>query len=236
MKRKTDKPAKKSTAAPETCLILRTCAADMTSRGGFKWPESGPVNAPDWNPAHVCGGGLHGLLWGEGDAGCLNMSESAKWIVFRAAVSDIAHGSGALTDKCKARAGTVEYCGSREGATSYLYANGATGKAVVFGTATAGYGGTATAGTRGTATAGTRGTATAGTRGTATAGDYGTATAGTRGTATAGTRGVIAILRWNGKRYKLRIAQIKDEDGDGELEPNVKYRLNDAGDFVRADS
>jgi hypothetical protein len=45
---------------------------------------------------------------------------------------------------------------------------------------------------------------------------------------------VIAILHWDGKRYKARTAQVKDEDGDGELEPNTPYRLSDQGNFTRA--
>ena len=94
--------------------------------------------------------------------------------------------------------------------------------------------GTATAGYYGTATAGDYGTATAGNSGTATAGDRGTATAGYRGTATAGTGGLIVIMHWNGTRYKNRIARIIDEGGEGELKPNVKYQLNDNGNFVEA--
>ena len=183
----------------ETALILRTCNADMTSYGGFRWPTSGQVEAPDWNPAHVCGGGLHGLLWGEGSVQYLNLSDDAKWIVFRALLSDVAHGTGELMDKCKARRGIVELCGSRDEAIAFLIANGASGKMVVFGTATAGY------------------------RGTATAGD--------RGTVTAGMGGVISILRWNGKRFKVRAAQVKEEDGDGELEPNIPYRLDNDGNW-----
>ena len=66
---------------------------------------------------------------------------------------------------------------------------------------------------------------------TATAGYRGTATAGYRGTATADVGSVISILRWNDKRYKVTIAQVKDEYGDGQLEPNTPYRLNDAGEF-----
>lgn len=53
-------------AKPETVLVLRTCAADLTSYGGFQWPESGPVESPDWNPIAECGNGLHGWL-GAGD-------------------------------------------------------------------------------------------------------------------------------------------------------------------------
>ncbi len=205
---------------PETALILRTCAADMTSYNGFVWPKSGPVKCPDWKPMMQCGHGLHGLLWGEGSAQYLDLSADARWLVFRAALTDLMHGEGELTDKCKAARGTVEYCGDRDGAIAFLYANGAAGKAVVFSTATAG----------------DRGTATAGERGTATAGYRGTATAGYSGTATAGVGGVIAILHWNGKRYEARIARVKDEDGDGELEPNTPYRLNDEGNFVKKET
>ena len=56
-------------------------------------------------------------------------------------------------------------------------------------------------------------------------------TAGDRGTATAGPGGAIAIQYWNGKRYKVRIGHVKDEDGDGELEPNVRYQLNSNNEF-----
>ena len=176
----------------ETVLILRTCNADMTSCGGFRWPESGPVVAPDWAPTMKCGNGLHGLLWGEGSVQSMNLADDAKWLVFRAAVADLKHGEGDLTDKCKARAGYVEYCGTRDGAITYLLANGAKGKRVVFGTSTSGY----------------------------------------HGTSTSGNGGTICILRWNGKRYKPVIATVKDEDGDGQLEPNTPYRLDDTGRFV----
>ena len=122
MKKTTKTKPDAAVAAPieETALILRTCNADMTSYGGFRWPKSGPVEAPDWEPTMECGHGLHGLLWGEGSVRYLDLSDNAKWIVFRALLSDIAHGTGDLTDKCKARRGTVEFCGSRDGAIAYL--------------------------------------------------------------------------------------------------------------------
>ncbi len=183
-------------------LGLRTCDANMTSYGGFKWPESGPVTCPDWNPEPVCGGGLHFLLWGEGDGELLDWSKDAVWMVIKAKANEVV-----IIDDKKAKAPSVEvvFCGKRDEATAYLANHGAQGRAISGGTATAGdrgtatagdrgtatagYGGTATAGDRGTATAGYGGTATAGDYGTATAGDYGTATAGDYGTATAGYRG-----------------------------------------------
>jgi len=177
------KPRKKPTTAP-VAYMLRTCSADGTSYGGFTWPESGPVEAPDWDPSPQCGHGLHGLLWGEGDGRLIDWSEDARWLVVeidpRTAVD--------LCGKIKVPRAVVVYCGDRLGATADICERGAAG-AVVGGTATAGYRGTATAGDGGTATAGYRGTAKAGDRGTATAGDGGTATAGYYGTATAGYYG-----------------------------------------------
>jgi len=174
-------------------LVLRTCAADMTGHGGFIWPASGPVEAPDWDPEPRCGAGLHGLLWGEGDGSLLSRSPDAKWLAVRVKARTIVDLGG----KVKFPRGEVVCCGERDEVTRYLLAHGAHGRAVAGGTATAGdrgtatagYLGTATAGYLGTATAGDRGTATAGDRGTATAGDLGTATAGYLGTATAGDRG-----------------------------------------------
>jgi hypothetical protein len=210
----------------EHVLVLRTCNADMTSHGGFKWPESGLVEAPDWRDDGKCGGGLHGLLWGEGNGALLNWSEGVKWIVCRVPAADIRE----LRGKVKFPRCEVVFVGDRFSATKYLSENGAAARAIVGGTATAGYGGTATAGYRGTATAGEYGTATAGYRGTATAGDYGTATAGDRGTATAGYRGIIQIRHWDGSRYRIVTGYV-GEDG---IEANKAYRLDGNGKFIEA--
>lgn len=64
--------AKKAKAQPETALVLRTCDKDGRSYNGFQWPSEGPVSCPDWDPTPRCGGGLHGLLWGEGDGSLLS--------------------------------------------------------------------------------------------------------------------------------------------------------------------
>jgi hypothetical protein len=181
-----------------TELILRTCNANMTSRNGFKWPRSGHVAAPDWNPAPECGNGLHGFLRGEGDDSLADWSSDAVWLV--AEVETYVD----LEGKVKFPAAHVIFAGSRLEAAAIVKARypdaaviGANvavedGRVAVVGyrgTATAGNCGTATAGYRGKATAGDCGTATAGNCGTATAGDYGTATAGNCGTATAGDYG-----------------------------------------------
>ena len=154
-------PAKKVTnpkEPAETVLVLRTCTEDLTSHGDFRWPESGPVKCSDWLPTASCGHGLHGLLWGEGDGGLLDWSEEAKALVVRVEKRSIVDLSG----KVKFPAGTVEFCGGLKDAADYISKHGGAGRAIVMGTATAGYMGTATAGYMGTATAGDMGTATAG--------------------------------------------------------------------------
>jgi hypothetical protein len=244
------KKAEALVVAVETVLVLRTCNPDMTSSHGFRWPESGEVSAPDWDPTPQCGGGLHGFLWGCGDSSLANWNESAKWLVVEVPADSIVELSG----KVKFPKGTVVYCGSRLEATAMIAKRkegaimGHSSTAGTHGTATAGYAGTATAGDSGTATAGTHGTATAGDSGTATAGDsgtatagyagtatagdsgtatagtHGTATAGTHGTATAGENGILVLRYWDEKanRYRLVVGYV----GEDEIKACVRYKLD----------
>ena len=134
-------------------LVLRTCLANMRSpsgdAGGFRWPASGPVEAPDWRPTKACGNGLHGWLWGEGDGSLATWDADAKWLVVEVDADAIVE----LNGKVKFPRGVVVFSGERLEACAFL-AKRAAGRAIVGGTATAGDGGTATAGYRGTATAG----------------------------------------------------------------------------------
>ena len=225
--------------------IMRTCNANMTSYGGFKWPRKGLVTCSDWEPTYKCGNGLHGLLNGEGNGSLLNWSGDAVWLVVMVEESAILSGQGDLTDKCKFPCGTVVFSGARDKAIAEMVKRGANLAKIVGGTATAGGGGggvggvgggagggggTATAGDYGTATAGVGGTATAGVGGTAAAGDYGTATAGVGGTATAGDYGILNIRYWDGNRYRIAIFYV----GEDNIEPNTPYRLNDDHKAVKA--
>jgi hypothetical protein len=233
----------------------------MTSHNRFLWPESGEVSAPDWSEEACCGFGLHGLLKGEGDGDLLNWKPDAKWLVVAVQESEVVDLGG---DKVKFPRCRVVYTGDRFTATAIIAVHhpgsvivGGTATAGDRGTATAGYGGTATAGDRGTATAGyggtatagyggtatagyggtatagDRGTATAGYGGTATAGDRGTATAGDRGTATAGDRGTLQIRYYDfaAGRYRLTTGYT----GENGIEPNKKYKLNEAGVLIPAE-
>ncbi|MBX5689031.1 hypothetical protein ISD91_27455 [Pseudomonas aeruginosa] len=198
--------ASKKKASQETAFVLRTCSADLTSHGGFQWPDriGAVVEASDWKKDNKCGHGLHGWLFGQGDHDCSSTvgDADAKWLVVEVVIADLI----ALGGKVKFPRCTIRHIGEKASATKFLIANEprAAGVAVIGATLQAGdkelcqvgaYG-TATAGDRGTATAGDRGTATAGDRGTATAGNWGTATAGNEGTATAGNEGTATAGNW----------------------------------------
>ena len=189
-------------------LVLKSIAANMKAYGGFQWPESGAVSAPDWKPTEECGNGLHGWLWGAGDAGLRCMDDDAKWLVLSVPSDFVDLGQKVKFPSCE-----IKYLGDRETAVAIIQHYAPGGTPAMFGTATAGDEGTATAGDEGTATAGNRGTATAGYRGTATAGD----------------EGVIIIHWWDiaAEKKRRKIALV---DGLTIL-PGVKYRLNDLAEF-----
>ena len=126
-----------------TVLVLRVCQADGTSSRGFVWPTSGPVEAPDWTPEPVCGGGLHGWLWGVGDlsvASGVNDPRS-RWLAVEVLASDVVDLGG----KVKFPRGTVVFCGGRAEAATYVLTRAPAGTRTMFATASAGVGGTASA-------------------------------------------------------------------------------------------
>jgi hypothetical protein len=92
----------------EKVLVLRSCWSDMTSSHGFTWPESGPVECPDWKPIAFCGNGLHGLLWAVGDYGLTHSHDAqAKWLVVEVDAAEVVD----LGDKVKFPRGVVVFCG-----------------------------------------------------------------------------------------------------------------------------
>ena len=69
---------------------IRASNKDRKAHGGFLWPESGLVEAPDWNPVAECGGGLHGCVWGIGDWSLLRASDpTATWQVVEVPASEV---------------------------------------------------------------------------------------------------------------------------------------------------
>lgn len=108
-------------------LVLRTCDSDMRSYGGFQWPMSGRVSAPDWNPYPDCGGGLHGFLWGEGNFYLASPFTAAKWVVCSvdpAAIVD-------LQSKVKFPECEVIHVGDQESATNYVRNNGGADRKII---------------------------------------------------------------------------------------------------------
>jgi hypothetical protein len=199
-------PKEEPAPKPETVLVLRCVDANRRAYNGFQWPESGPVEAPDWEATQECGHGLHGWLRGVGDPNVATIHNDSLWQIVEVVAADVIDLGG----KVKYPRGVVLYTGDKAEAINRIQA-AYPHVPVIYGTATAGY----------------RGTATAGNYGTATAGEGGTATAGEGGTATAGEGGILEITRWDGKRYRKAVGYVGEEG----ILADTKYRLNANGIF-----
>ena len=244
-------------------LILKCANRDGTSRNGFKWPLTvgATVEAPDWNPAPICGGGLHGWPWGLSLGDGQEPIWSGAWLVFGSAAKDVVD----LAGKCKAHKGTVRFVGSWNEAMLFILsgqmawvaysasgaasATGESGAASATGwsgaaSATGGSGAASATGQRGAASAtGWRGAASAtGGRGAASAtGWSGAASAtgassvaavtGTNGRAKAGPFGCICLAWWNDAEGRSEMKCATTGEGR-QLKENVWYRLDTQGNFV----
>lgn len=176
----------------KSVLVLRSCYPDLTSYNGFVWPESGYVEAPDWDPSPICGGGLHGWLWGEGEGSLGNWEEDAKWLVVKVAASKIVDLGG----KVKFPSGEVVFCGNRKEATEYLLKK-APDKIIIGAEVTVGDQEIVSTGDKGISIAGNCGIARAKELGSARAGDCGIALTEGTGKSEAG-RGGIAVAGSDG--------------------------------------
>ena len=202
----------------DTVLVLLTCHKDLKSRGGFQWPESGPVEAPDWDPAPECGGGLHGLTWGVGSGSLLNWSFDARWLAVEVVIADMIEFDG----KCKFARGVVVYCGDRSGATEYIATRGGDRSKIV--------GAKVTGGNYATVTGGYGATVTGGYGAKVTGGDGATVTGGDGATVTGGDDATVCARWWDGTRYRIAVGYV-GEDG---IEPNVAYRVGAGGKWEEA--
>ena len=243
----------KPDAKPETVLVLRTCAADGSSSHGFKWPESGPVEAPDWEATKECGHGLHGWLWGHGNWSLKTKGDKIKWLVLEVEASTIIN----LEDKIKfpravvvasfavwndamffirnrrpiSEATTIAtgYYGhaSATGNSGHASATGYSGHA----SATGNSGHASATGNSGHASAtGNYGHASAtGDSGHASATGYsGWAVVGYSGKAKAKENGVLTLLWLDGKRPRVTVAYV-GEDG---IKADTWYAVDAKGKIV----
>jgi hypothetical protein len=199
-KKATPKRASKKPAvvrdAPETVLVLRTCPADLKSYNDFQWPESGPVEAPDWSPTPECGRGLHGWLWGAGDWSMKSKDPGAKWLVVEVAKADVIDLGG----KVKFPRGVVVACCDHwQDAMAVI-------RVRVLRTST--IASNATKDSEAASATGHSGHASAtGNYGHASAtGYYGWAIAGHNGTARADNNGALTLLWWDEKAKRPRVA------------------------------
>ena len=194
--------------------ILRTCAADMTSHGGFVWPREGVVEAPDWQPTADCGRGLHGFLWGEGDGSLADWSRDAVWIVSR--INEWID----LDGKVKFPRAEVVFSGSREDATAKIRELGANGAVI---------GSILTGGRDSTLTGGDGSTLTGGHGSILTGGHGSTLTGGHGSTLTGGDYSILCLSWRDGNRHRI-VAAYVGEDG---VKADTAYRLLD-GKLVEA--
>ena len=212
------KAAPKKATKPATVLVLRTCAADLASHNGFKWPASGAVEAPDWQPTKECGNGLHGWLWGAGDWSLKNKAADAKWLVVEVTQADVIDLGG----KVKFPRGVVVSCNDhwrdamavirarmlRDGAFRVV----ATKEGEV--ASATGHSGHASA-------TGDYGHASA-------TGHYGWAITGYNGTAKADKNGALTLLWHDGKRPRVTVGYV----GENGVKAGVAYRLDGKGALV----
>jgi hypothetical protein len=211
----------------ETVLVLRTCAADGSSSHGFKWPESGPVEATDWKPTEECGNGLHGWLWGHGDWSLKAKAEKIKWLVLEVDKSSLID----LCGKVKfPKANVVASFLAWNDAMVFIRARHVTGATTI---ATGNYGHASATGDYGHASAtGNYGHASA-------TGNYGHASAtGCSGWAIGGyysrvkadNNGVLTALWWSDKDQRPRVAVAYV--GENGIKADAWYGVDAKGEFL----
>ena len=186
--------------------MIKTLDKNFCGYGGFQYPQKkgALVEAPDWDPAPKCGGGIHGTVaW----TGKHYIQKNSIWVVLK-----FVHKEAVVIDNEKVkvpRAWVVDWGTAEEmqrkwerlTGTKYQFdyavqtaghkstqitGNESTQIAGNYSTQTAGYESTQIAGYKSTQTAGNESTQTAGDESTQTAGHYSTQTAGNYSTQTAG--------------------------------------------------
>jgi hypothetical protein len=245
----------KKTKVPATSLILRTVAEDGSSHNGFKWPDSGMVEAPDWKPTKECGNGLHGWLWGCGNWSLKNPAEKIKWLVAEVETASIIDLDGkvkfpkanvvasfaAWSDAMKfIRARHIDDASTTvaTGDSGHASATGDSGHASATGdyghaSATGDYGHASATGDSGHASAtGDSGHASAtGDYGHASAtGDYGWAVGGYNSQVKADKNGALTALWFDEKSKRPRV--VVGYVGEDGIEANTWYQVKD-GKFVK---
>ena len=208
--------------------VLRTCAADGTSYGGFKWPsEVGSiVKCNDWKPAAECGNGLHGLLDGWGNYRLLSDDADAIWQIVEVDRDKCVE----INDKVKFESCKLIYSGNMAAAMTMIcdyqikimlakIANNCTTN-------------TASGDNSQLAASGdySRLAASGDNSQLAASGNISIVVcSGLNGIVSAGESGCIALTWWDevNHRYRLEVGYV----GENGIKPNTNYRLNDFHKF-----
>ena len=185
-------------------LVIRNVSAELKSYGGFAWPESGYVEAPDWRDSATCGNGLHGLLDGIGEWSLLSDAHDARWQIVKVARSEVVRIDDA---KVKFPRGWVVFTGGSAAAKKFIL------PAMVASVFKGAEGNTAT-GYKGHAVA-------TGDRGIA-------ASLGIYARAKAAKDGAIMLAEWVHDGQRWTIASVfASKVGENGIEPDVWYELKD---------
>lgn len=96
-------------------LGLRTTPTNGVSTNDFVWPTQGYAAAPDWRNDDQPGGGLHALLWGEGDESHFSRVNTNFQVVEMDEKSVVDLGGKVKFPSCN-----VLYTGDEEGARRLL--------------------------------------------------------------------------------------------------------------------
>lgn len=101
--------------AQEVQYFVKCVAADMTSRGGFVWPQWGPIEPARWTKDMRCGNGLHGWdVFSENtnidfSVASILGRRAIQWVLFSALKQDVIQLGG----KVKVKKAHVHFVGSR---------------------------------------------------------------------------------------------------------------------------
>jgi hypothetical protein len=163
-------------------LVLRTVKPDMSAYGGFMYPTSGRVWAEDWDETPLCGGGLHGWLWGEGDDSLAIGDEDTRlWLLLLVDEAKIVR----LDGKVKFPEGEVVFCGDWQTAVKIIQRFAPDDTKVNRSTNSGGYGSTNSGGDRSTNSGGDRSTNSGG-EGSTNSGGNGSTNSGGNGSTNSG--------------------------------------------------
>lgn len=184
-------------------LFLKSLPASLRAHEGiFQWPGNvGDIVTSDtWDPYPCCGGGLHGLVNGEGDHSLLCHDPDAIWIAFESVDE---HGNPSDDEtiiidwkKGKCHRAIIRAIGTRDEATGWLVRQGCT--RVVYAKRHVGNNQIAAVGTLGTATSSYEGIAIGEYGATAKVEESGIAITKARGTSQSRGNNAIAITDHHG--------------------------------------